>query len=284
VGVDLQRPLGPLGHRRDAGAHRRAHARDDIGADAGDAFDDDVDAATRFCHLPHDADRANTVQIFRRRVVGIRALENQQYETVGAQGPVDRLDRDGTINGQRLQRQRKSDGASKGKDRKLGRKRRRRRRFGHFGDCGRVGTRRAGRIVPQSKPSALFSFGFRRRVAHLLVPALSNRGLKMENRQMDERQFFTEKPEQRPARLQCPRCRRTNDYSIRWLRRTRKAHIPNGADARDRAMFEKVKDHLVRVDDDVTCKTCGKRFEIPSHRALMFLEELEGLPQEDYDE
>jgi hypothetical protein len=106
----------------------------------------------------------------------------------------------------------------------------------------------------------------------------------MENRPMDERLFFTEKPEQRPARLQCPRCRRTNDYSIRWLRRTRKAHIPNGADARDRAMFEKVKDHLVRVDDDVTCKTCGKRFEIPSHRALMFLEELEGLPQEDYDE
>jgi hypothetical protein len=49
-------------------------------------------------------------------------------------------------------------------------------------------------------------------------------------------------------------------------------------------MFEKVKDHLVRVDDDVTCKTCGKRFEIPSHRGLIFLEELEGLPQEDYDE
>jgi len=45
-----------------------------------------------------------------------------------------------------------------------------------------------------------------------------------------------------------------------------------------------VKDHLVRVDDDVTCKTCGKRVEIPSHRGLIFLEELEGLPQEDYDE
>ena len=98
---------------------------------------------------------------------------------------------------------------------------------------------------------------------------------------MDERQFFTEKPEQRPARFQCPRCRRTNDYSIRWMRRTKKAQIPGGADARDRAMFDKVKDHLVRIDDDVTCKTCGKRFEIPSHRALVFLEELEGLPQDD---
>ena len=87
---------------------------------------------------------------------------------------------------------------------------------------------------------------------------------------MDERQFFTEKPEQRPARFQCPRCRRT-----------KKPNVPGGADARDRAMFEKVKDHLVRMDDDVTCKTCGKRFEIPSHRALVFLEELEGLPKED---
>jgi hypothetical protein len=101
---------------------------------------------------------------------------------------------------------------------------------------------------------------------------------------VDERQFFTEKPEQRPARFQCPRCRRTNDYTIRWMRRTKKAQLPAGADARDRTLFGKVKDHLIRIDDDVTCKTCGKKFEIPSHRALVFLEELEGLPQEDYDE
>ena len=101
---------------------------------------------------------------------------------------------------------------------------------------------------------------------------------------MDERQFFTEKPEQRPARLQCPRCRRTNEYSIRWIRRTKKAQIPSGADERARSMFAKVKDHLVRVDDDVVCKTCGKKFEIPSHRALIFLEELEGLPQDDEED
>ena len=95
---------------------------------------------------------------------------------------------------------------------------------------------------------------------------------------------FDEKPEQRPARLQCPRCRRTGDYSVRWVRRTRKARLPPGATERDRALFEKVKDHLIRVDDEVTCKTCGKRFEIPSHQALIFLEQLEGLPKEDYDE
>ena len=97
---------------------------------------------------------------------------------------------------------------------------------------------------------------------------------------VDERQFFTEKPEQRPARFQCPKCRRTNDYSIRWIRRTKKAQIPAGANDRDRALFGKSKDHLIRVDDDVTCPSCRKRFEIPSHRALVFLEELEGLPQD----
>jgi hypothetical protein len=100
---------------------------------------------------------------------------------------------------------------------------------------------------------------------------------------VDERQFFTEKPEQRAARFQCPRCRRTNDYTIRWIRRTKKAHPPGGADPRARTIFDKSKDHLIRVDDDVTCQSCGKRFEIPSHRALIFLEELEGLPQ-DVDE
>jgi len=101
---------------------------------------------------------------------------------------------------------------------------------------------------------------------------------------VDERQFFTEKPEQRPARFQCPRCRRTNDYSIKWLRRTKKAQIPSGANEHDRVLFGKSKDHLIRVDDDLVCKTCGKRFEIPSHRALIFLEELEGLPQDPDEE
>ena len=64
------------------------------------------------------------------------------------------------------------------------------------------------------------------------------------------------------------------------MRRTRKGQVPQGADERDRAMFAKVKDYLVRMDEDVTCKTCGKRFEVPSHRNIVFLEELEGLPKD----
>jgi hypothetical protein len=68
------------------------------------------------------------------------------------------------------------------------------------------------------------------------------------------------------------------------MRRTKKANVPAGADARDHAIFAKSKDYLVRVDDDVTCTTCGKRFEIPSQRGLILLEELEGPPMDDYDE
>jgi hypothetical protein len=98
---------------------------------------------------------------------------------------------------------------------------------------------------------------------------------------LDERAFFNEKPESRPGRYQCPRCRRTNDYSIRWVRRFRKDRLPPGADEVDRAKFAKLRDYLLRLDEEVTCKTCGKRFEIPSQQSLMFLSELEGLPDED---
>ncbi len=98
---------------------------------------------------------------------------------------------------------------------------------------------------------------------------------------LDERAFFSERPETRPGRFQCPKCRRTNDYSIRWVRRAKKDRLPPGADEQDRARFAKLRDHLLRLDDDVVCKTCGKKFEIPSHHSLMFLDQLEGLPKDE---
>jgi hypothetical protein len=98
---------------------------------------------------------------------------------------------------------------------------------------------------------------------------------------MDERAFFSEKPETRAARYQCPKCRRTAEYSIRWVRRSKKGHLPPGADEADRARFAKLRDYLLRVDDDVTCKACGKKFEIPSQHSLMFVDQLGGLPNED---
>lgn len=93
----------------------------------------------------------------------------------------------------------------------------------------------------------------------------------------DERAFFTEKPESRPAKYPCPRCKRTNDYTIRWVRRTKKGAPQN---AEDRKKFDKLRDHLLRLDDEVTCKTCGKKFEIPSLHSMMFLDQIEGLPKD----
>ena len=57
------------------------------------------------------------------------------------------------------------------------------------------------------------------------------------------------------------------------MRRTRRDRLPASADARDRALYAKLRDYLIRMDDDVTCKTCGKRFEIPSHQSMVFLDE-----------
>ena len=98
---------------------------------------------------------------------------------------------------------------------------------------------------------------------------------------LDERAFFFEKPETRPARYQCPKCRRTAEYTVRWVRRSKKDRLPPGADDTDRAKFAKLRDYLLRVDDDVTCKTCGKKFEIPSQHSLMFVDALAGLPDAD---
>lgn len=97
----------------------------------------------------------------------------------------------------------------------------------------------------------------------------------------DERAFFTERPETRPGHFQCPKCRRTGDYSIRWVRRTKKDRLPPGSDDGDRAKFAKMRDYLLRLDDEVTCKACGKKFEIPSQHSLMFVDQLAGLPNAD---
>lgn len=98
---------------------------------------------------------------------------------------------------------------------------------------------------------------------------------------LDERAFFTDKPEQRPARLTCPKCRRANDYTIRWVRRTKKDRLPPGADERDRAKFAKLRDYILRLDDEVTCRTCGKKFEIPSQQSMVFTDQLAGLPNDE---
>jgi hypothetical protein len=98
---------------------------------------------------------------------------------------------------------------------------------------------------------------------------------------LDERAFFSEKPENRQGRFACPKCRRSNDYSIRWVRRSKKDRLPPGADERDRAKYAKLRDYLLRLDDEVTCKTCGKKFEIPSQQSMVFVDQLAGLPNDE---
>ena len=98
---------------------------------------------------------------------------------------------------------------------------------------------------------------------------------------LDERAFFTDKAETRSGRYTCPKCRRTGDYSIRWVRRSKKDRLPAGADDVDRAKFAKLRDYLLRLDDEVICKTCGKKFDIPSQQSMVFVDQLAGLPNDE---
>ena len=97
---------------------------------------------------------------------------------------------------------------------------------------------------------------------------------------LDERAFFNEKPEMRSASYQCPKCRRTSEYAIRWVRRIKKDRPPGNADDADRAKFAKLRDYLLRLDDQVVCKVCGRKFEVPSQHSLVFVDQLSGLPDE----
>lgn len=101
---------------------------------------------------------------------------------------------------------------------------------------------------------------------------------------LDERSFFTDKPETRSARYTCTKCHRAGDYAVRWVRRVKKDRLPGGADEQDRAKFSKLRDHLIRVDDELACKACGRKFEIPSLHSLLFLDQIEGLPKDEEEE
>lgn len=98
---------------------------------------------------------------------------------------------------------------------------------------------------------------------------------------IDERAFFSERPEQRAGSFQCPKCRRTNEYSIRWMRRTKKDRPPANATEADKAKFAKLRDYLLRLDDEVVCKACGRKFEIPSQQSMIYIDQLQGLPDPD---
>ena len=88
---------------------------------------------------------------------------------------------------------------------------------------------------------------------------------------LDERDFFNNKNETRNDVLTCPRCKRQNEYQMRWVVRTKKDRLPPGADERDRAMFGKLRNYMIRVDDVLVCKRCHRKFEIPSQQSIVFV-------------
>ncbi len=89
---------------------------------------------------------------------------------------------------------------------------------------------------------------------------------------MEERDFFTEKDESVPAQINCPKCRATAEYQIKWRRRTKKASLPPRADERDRARFAKARNYRIRLDDKIRCNNprCGKTIEITTLQTVVF--------------
>ena len=92
---------------------------------------------------------------------------------------------------------------------------------------------------------------------------------------MDERAFFNESQTTKPAQLNCPFCRTSDSYEIRWLVRKKKDRLPGGGDERDRAKFAKAQSYMLLLDDKAACKNmrCRKRFDISGIKTTAFLSE-----------
>jgi ribosomal 30S subunit maturation factor RimM len=90
---------------------------------------------------------------------------------------------------------------------------------------------------------------------------------------LHERDIFDEKQEIKRATFSCPHCRSSNEYEVRWLRRTKKRNLPKHLNYDDRNRVEKSRDYMVRVDDVLACKNvrCRKRFDIPSSQTVVFI-------------
>jgi hypothetical protein len=88
---------------------------------------------------------------------------------------------------------------------------------------------------------------------------------------MDEKRFYDEKTENKNMHLVCPHCRQEGEFPVRWMVRTKKAVLPPGADADDRAKFAKARTYMMRLDDLVACRNirCRKRFELTGQSVVL---------------
>ena len=90
---------------------------------------------------------------------------------------------------------------------------------------------------------------------------------------MDERAFYRESQVSKPATLNCPFCRTSQNYDLKWLVRRKLDRLPGKADARDRARFAKAASYMVLLDDKVPCKNprCHRTFEVSGIKTTAFL-------------
>ncbi len=90
---------------------------------------------------------------------------------------------------------------------------------------------------------------------------------------MDERAFYNESQTTKAVTLNCPYCRSSESYELRWMVRRKKDRLPGGGDERDRARFLKSQSYMVLMDDKVSCKNirCRKRFDVSGIKTMAFL-------------
>ena len=89
---------------------------------------------------------------------------------------------------------------------------------------------------------------------------------------MEERDFFDQRTEKKPASFQCSPLPPVAEYEVTWLVRTKKRSLPGRADERDRARFAKARAYMLRKDDLMACKNmrCRKRFDVSGVQSVVF--------------
>lgn len=90
---------------------------------------------------------------------------------------------------------------------------------------------------------------------------------------MDERTFYKESQATKPMPLNCPFCKTSDTYDLKWLVRKKIDRLPGNADERDRAKFAKAASYMVLLDDKVMCKNmrCRKRFDVSGVKTTAFI-------------
>lgn len=88
---------------------------------------------------------------------------------------------------------------------------------------------------------------------------------------MQDRDFYQERQETKPAQFTCPHCRQVGDYQVRWLLREKRPELPRGASPEDKQRFAKARSYMVRVDEQLACTRCRRRFDVPTQQSVVLL-------------